>query len=293
MAKTVSEWKKIITDVFISSDAIKSVYQLEDGKTFEDEFSVSSIESIIFYCVAYCTFVLDKLFDLFRTEVNETISSKKPHTLKWYAEKAEAFQLGFNLLPDSDLYNNAAATTEQIEASKVVKYAAATRASRQSGRVYLRIKIAGETNNDLSTVSDDVANKVGEYFSRIADAGVDYEITNRSADRIYQQWTIFYNPLLYDDKGQRPDGSKPIENAIKTYLKQLPFNGTYVPTYHIDAVQKVEGVVVPILNSCNVQWGGVNVKNITDTYIPDAGYLRFYDPENDLKIEYQPHSPIL
>lgn len=282
MARTIQE---------IQQSIITSV-NTDDNLAALNSTSKTAIWRLWTYIVAYCVWTLEKLFDIFKSEVNETIAAQKPGTLRWYTEKAKAFQLGFDLLPDSDLYNNEEASDSDIEASKVVKYAACVQGNRQNGRPYLRIKIAGEQDEELAPVSSDVEAKVNEYFSRISYAGVDFEITNRPPDNISQTWTIYVNPLLYDSDGQRPDGTRPIEEAIKGYLEQLPFNGTYVPTYHIDAVQKVEGVVLPLLNSCTVQYGEYPPESITDMYIPDAGYLRFDDPDIDLTITYVPRSPI-
>jgi hypothetical protein len=305
MARTISEIKKEMTDRFVTDEVVVTSYGLQPGKSFEESFSTVSVENIFFYIVAFCSWTVEVLFDVFRAEVNDTIATQKPHTLKWYTEKAKAFQYGSDLLPDSDLYDNTNKTDDEIAASKVIKYAACMQRARQNGRKYLLIKIAGETGGELSKVSPDTELKVNEYFSRIADAGVDYEVLNEEADSIRQTWTIYYNPLLFDEKGQLGD-STPIKNAIINYLKNLPFNGTYVPAYHIDAVQQVEGVVYPVLNQCQVKYGNYDFGSISDfsvngrpdEYVPDSGYMRFKtitddDITSDLIINYKPHAPIL
>ena len=93
MAKTVAEWKKVITDQFISNEQVILAYNLQAGKTFEEEFSKASVESILCYSVAYCAWVLEQLQELFRKDTEEYIAKMRPHSQRWYAEKALAFHL--------------------------------------------------------------------------------------------------------------------------------------------------------------------------------------------------------
>ena len=47
---TIAEFKKTMTDAFISDEAIKEKYGLADGLNFEDQFSTVSIENILSEC---------------------------------------------------------------------------------------------------------------------------------------------------------------------------------------------------------------------------------------------------
>jgi hypothetical protein len=71
------------------------------------------------------------------------------------------------------------------------------------------------------------------------------------------EWKIFYDPLLIDSTGAYIDGSSttPVKDAIKNYLKQLPFNGVYVPEYHNDFVEAIKGVVISEIVSVETQYG--------------------------------------
>jgi hypothetical protein len=71
----------------------------------------------------------------------------------------------------------------------------------------------------------------------------------------------------------------------------MPFNGLFVRTLHVDAVQKVEGIVNAVLDESFATYGNLPLTNIDVEYNPDAGYLRFLD-DADLVIIRIPHNAI-
>lgn len=245
------------------------------------------------YIVAAAIYVHETFFDLFKADVNETIALLKPHTAKWYATKALAYQHGFALLPDSDLFDNDGYTETQIDESKIVKYAAVVEQENIYQRVFLRIKLARENAGDLAPLTEPQLEGVIEYFKRVKDAGVKLVIESLPADSIKMQWHIFYDPLILDAEGNRTDGtaSDVIKTAIKEYLKNLPFNGVYVLQYHIDALQAVEGVTIAEIDLAQTKYGLLPFANVNVQTTPDAGYLRFTD-DADLQITYTAQSPI-
>ncbi len=255
--------------------------------------SATAIWNLITYTVAFCASVLEQLFDLFTIETNEVVSRDKSHSIRWYAEKTKSFQYGYTLPIDTDEYNNTGLTQTQIDASKIVAYAAAVRQRHANGILFLRIKVAKLINGDLGPLTAPELSALDTYIFRIEDAGVDYEVTSSVPDKLVQAWTIYYDPLLLDGNGDRIDGSiqQPVFNGIKDYLLNLPFNGEYRTTYHQDYVQAIPGVVDAKLTLCQVAYGSLALSTVAVSYIPDAGYMRFY-ANTDLQIQYIPLSPI-
>lgn len=245
------------------------------------------------YIMAFAIYTHELLFDLFKADVNETIDNLKPHTAKWYANKALAYQHGFALLPDSDLFDNDGYTETQIDDSMVVKHAAVVEQENIYQRVFLRIKLARENAGDLAPLTNAQLDGVIEYFKRIKDAGVKLVIESLPADNIKMKWRIFYDPLILDATGNRTDGtaSDVVKTAIKEYLKNLPFNGVYVTQYHIDELQKVEGVTIAEVDLVQTKYGLLPFADVSTKITPDAGYLRFAN-DADLEIVYIPQSPI-
>lgn len=255
-------------------------------------WSRTNLYRLLTYVFAVCVWTVEQLFDIHKAEINEEISLKKPHSLRWYVEKAKAFQFGYNLVSENDFYDNTGLTDDQVEASKVVKYAAAVRQKRNNGRIYLRIKVATIDGADLAPLTAAQLNALREYFDRIADAGVDIEVDSLPADRLKMRLKIFYNPLIIGANGSRLDGTdnSPVPNAIRNYLMNLPFNGLFVTAHQVDALQAVEGVEIPHVVEASATFGALPLSSVDVEYLPDSGYLRIDDA--DLEIEYIPHSQI-
>lgn len=295
MARTIDEIKKDITDNFIQNDTVKNHYELEDGKTFDEQFSAVSIENILFSVIAICLWTLEKLFDLHKEEVLTIIKEMKPHSLLWYANKAKAFQYGDELREDEDFYDNTGKTSEQVAYSKIVAYAAVVEQDRG-----LRIKVAKTNGNQLAPLTQGLVGEGSnelqafkEYMKRIKDAGVRLLITTGEADKLKLKLKVFYNPLILNVNGQRLDGtdSEPVQNAVRNYLKNLPFNGYVVQAYLIDALQKVEGVVVPVIQQIETKYGDLDFTQMDEIYNPDAGYM-VIDEEDFEPIEFIPQTVI-
>lgn len=288
MARTVDEIREDITVAYVSN-------MLDIGYTVDPTtWSATDLRRLFIYVVAYCMFVLESLFDVFTADVDEDIALKKPHTLKWYRQVALDFQYGFPVLFDDYLFDDTGYTDEQVADSKIISYAAVVEQSSIFGRLYLRFKLAHDNGTDLEPITDDEKTAFKDYMDNEAkDAGVALSVDSLPPDSTRQEWLIYYDPLLINANGNYIDGSNdtPVQDAIKNYLKNLPFNGIYVPTYHIDAVEAVKGVVIPVLKSCEVQYGSLPFTGVGDKYTPDAGYLRF-DSDADLTVTFVAQSPI-
>lgn len=236
------------------------------------------------YIIAVAIWSLEKLFDQHRADIDKRLAELKPHTARWYRSKALAFQYGFDLLPDSDTFNNQGHTEEAIEASKIVKYSAVIE-SKNEGR--LIVKIAGEQGEQLQPITDAQKQAFESYLQEIKDAGVRLSVVNYQPDVLHLQMKIVYDPLVLDSNGQSIlHATKPVEEAIKSYLKRLPFNGELVLAHLIDALQQAEGVKIPHLvlaQSKNITSGGGYgaFETIEISKIPTAGYFTI-DNFNDI-----------
>ena len=236
------------------------------------------------YIISVAIWSLEKLFDLHRADIDKRLAELKPHTARWYRSKALAFQYGLDLLPDSDTFNNQGHTEGAIEASKIVKYSAVIE-SKNEGR--LIVKIAGEQGDTLQPITDAQKQAFEAYLSEIKDAGVRLSVVNYQPDILHLQMKIVYDPLMLDSNGQSIiHATKPVERAIKDYLKRLPFNGELVLAHLIDALQQAEGVKIPHLvlaQSKNVTSSGEYgaFETIEISKIPTAGYFTI-DNFNDI-----------
>ena len=288
MARSITAIKNSITSEYIANESIKSIYSLDENKSFDEQFSIVSFESILFGIIAIAIFILESLFDNHKTEVETELSFKKPHSEKWYRQKALDFQYGFDLITDSDLFNNSGFTADQITASKIIKYSAVRQAVSES---VLVLKIATETDGELSPISSSQLEAFNSYIDEIKDAGVAIRTINFLPDILKLTMKIYRDALVLDQNGvSRIDGTKPVELAILNYLKNLPFNGELVLFDLQEYIkQNAPGVIIPQIIKAETKWIDValddygNFENINVRKIPVSGYFKNQD---FLNIEY-------
>lgn len=287
MARTYNQIKNEITSAYIGDATIIAKYGLDPSKTFEQQFSMLSLENIIFSVVAACMLTVEVLFDIHKSEVTKIIDNMKPHSPKWYADKSKQFQYGFDLLPDSDNFDNTGKTDSEIEDSKIVAYSAVIEQKQK-----LQIKVAKIENNDLAPLTLDETDAFSNYIQKIKDAGVWIDLLTYPADELKLDLLIYYNPLVLNSNGERIDGTSktPIPNAIRSYLAGIEFDSTVVLADLVDVLQKVEGVSIPHVNDAAYKYGDLGWIPFNVMFRPLSGYTRISDA--DLFITYTPRSTV-
>jgi hypothetical protein len=296
MARTIAVIKAEITTSFMSNETLASAYGFTSGASFTSVFSSVSIESILCYIVAAAIWTLEKLFDTHASEMSDLIDTKKPHRLKWYRDKALSFMFGYSLEEDSDTYDTTDLTDDEITAAEVVKYASAI---EYQGKLY--IKVAGAGPAVLTTAQKTA---LEAYFAEIKDAGVVLEVVNKAADHFALSLTIYYDPMVIGSDGLRLDtGEATILNTIKDFVQtQIPFNGEYRNSSLVDALQKLDGVVIPELSSAktvsaddydtatasseDIPWETISAK-----CIPASGYFKVYN-DSDVVLTFKAYQTI-
>lgn len=245
--------------------------------------SATAIWRLWTFITATAIWTLEVLFDTLKAEITDLIAKTKPHTVRWYQQKSLLFQYGKALVTGADYYDNSALTPTEVEEQKIVKQAAAT---EEDGRLYL--KVAKEVSGELEPLASPEFDAYMAYIFEIKDAGVKVSFTNAPGDKLKLALEVRYDPLILGADGARLDGTdaEPVKTAILNFLKNLPFNGQFIRAYLVDAVQKVEGVLVPETRACSACRHDVtSFANIDISYQPFSGYLRFAAP-SDLIIIY-------
>ncbi len=296
MARTITEIKKEMTDAFMADATIVEAYGLDVNKTFDRQFSKVSLESIFFYIVAVTVWFLEKLFDLHKQDVDDSLETLMPHTARWYRTKALAFQYGFDLLVDSDKFDNTGYTDEQIEDSMIVKYSAVVETQDES-RLVVKIATEDETET-LTPVTVEQLTAFTGYMAEVKDAGVRVTVINYLPDRLKLNLRIVRDPLVLDANGMHlVYANFPVNEAIQEFMKELPFNGELSLQSLVDKIQAADGVKDLNLDLAQTAW----IDAETDTYgnwedidistIPVSGY--FYvnltdteEPETLSQISY-------
>ena len=277
MARSITEIKAQILSNIAGNDDLQDL----------NSTSSVSIFGAFAFIVAMAHFTLEKLFDIHSSQVDTAIYENKPGTARWYRNMSLAFQFGFNLLTDDDQFNNVGFTTEQVEASKIVKYCS-VKESLESSR--LIIKIAGESGENLIPLTATQITSFKYYMGEIAYAGVKLEIVNNPADKLQLIMRVYRNPLVIDENGNNIiTGGKTVEDAIKKYINNLPFDGELVNNDLIDYLRNVEGVINVHIISAQSSYKDL-VTNLYKPFvsidvktIPVAGY---FEVENFNNITY-------
>lgn len=276
MARTI---KEIQAEIIAAKEAQTSLSILSST-------SATAIWRLWTYIVAVAIFSLETIFDIHKAEVNALILSSKPHTLRWYRQKALDFQFGSDLVYGEDYYDNSALTEDEVNAQKIVSEAAATETDN-----YVRVKVARELAGELEPVTNSQYNALDFYFSEIKDAGVKLELISQNGDKLKLAMDVYYNPLVLNSDGQRLDGAdnEPVQKAIKNYLRNLRFDGEFVVASLVDYVQLVDGVEIPHVVSCQAaKYDNPAFTNVSVKYTPFAGYLRIFNP-GDLVLNFIPY----
>jgi hypothetical protein len=274
----IDEYKKIMTDQFIGDETVKDSYNLTPGRTFDDQFSVTSLESIIFSNVATSMWTMQELFEQFKRDITFTIDDQMPGTANWYAYKARMFQYGVELIDGTDRYDNTGLTDEQVEAMRIVKFAAAVE-SRDSS--LLRIKIASEDGNGKRTqLTPAQLTAFTRYIQMIKYAGVRVSVVDHEPDHMRLNIDIYYDPLVLNVHGQRLDGTgdNTVQDVIRNHLSNLQFNGMYSNQALVDTLQVLDGVrIAEIKHAASKFPPYAEFTAINAFEIADAGFYQISD----------------
>ncbi|GGB83082.1 hypothetical protein GCM10007424_23880 [Flavobacterium suaedae] len=273
MARTITEIKNTITTAFMANETIAGYYGFAVGASFTETFSLVSFENMLFDVIAYAHYFHEQIFSQHTTEINEKIRTQKIGRLPWYREMALLFQYGYNLVPDYDYYDNTGLTVEQIETSKIIKYAAVAEAE-QSNTVI--IKISGEN----APVTDEQREAFEDYVNEWKIAGTDIRIINYLPDRLYLNIQVKRDAEILTAEGMSvANGNYPVQDAINEYLTELPFNGELKLSALIDKLQVINGVIDATVFSAQTSWIDPAIDDygtpveVTVSTIPESGYF--------------------
>jgi hypothetical protein len=277
MARTITQiHNEMLTD--IASNAVLSANLTSN--------SMYATFRLFTFTIASAIWILEKLFDQHKLEIDTALYEQKSGTPRWYRNMSLQFQFGvdlltggneFDLLIDSDKFDNGSYTIDQIEASKIIKYCS-VKESSESNR--LIIKVAGETSSVLSPLTDTQLTSFSQYLNEIKYAGVKLAVINNPADLLLLNMQIYRDVLVLDEFGNSIfNGGNPVEDAIKAYMRALPFDGELVLNDLIAHLRAVDGV-----DNANITLAQSSIYNsVTSAYdgyeaidvrtIPVAGYF--------------------
>ncbi len=288
--RSLQEIRDIIRATFVANPTIQSSYNLDPTKTFAQQFSNVSLESAIIDVMTFVSWTMENIFQTHKEEVDGILRNKKPHTLRWYRNKALRFRLGQPLIIDTDGYDDTGLTQQDIESLEVVKYASAIEVADGTGVPLVRIKVAGHSAGNLVALGQPTQDAIKSYFDHIKDAGVKLLVSSGQPDYYRASLEIYYDPLVLDSTGISIGyGNEPVREAVTSYLLNLPFNGEFSTTALGDAIQHTVGVVLFGISNSEIKYGSLPWMPTGTRYVPDAGYMKVYS-NSHLTINYIPYT---
>ena len=276
MARELEEIRLSIVERFVNNATVQSLYGLTPGQTFDSQFSKVSLEALFFHVVSFSILTLEQLFDQHKEWINAKAASMKGGQLPWYVSKAKEFQLGDSLSFIDDEYKYAAVNT----ANQIIKVASATEVGSSS----ILLKVANiDSNGDILQLTQVELDAFTAYMKKVKYAGPKLLCVSRPPDLAIVNYHVYVDPQII-----APDGSLisdpsvfPVEDAINTYIKNLPFDGVYSITEQTDIIQDIDGVINPVFESAQSKFGANSYTAINDYYTSNAGYMTI-DPANPL-----------
>lgn len=274
-------------------EILNKIHQVKNDSPELAELTSTSKVSVwrnIVWIVAYMIDLLRQMFETHKTETYTAIANQKRHKAADVRQRLLDFQLGFPLIPGTDEFFNGSKSEEEIEASKIIKYAAVVESADEKRVI---CKIATEIDDELAPIPEEHMEAVGAYVKEIKPAGVPYTLINYLPDLLVLKIRIVRDPLVLNSNGtHRVDGSEPVKDALKAFMKELPFNGELVIQELANKLEKTEGVKIVSVDYAQTAWLNPETGNYNDfegidiRKIAESGYFKI-DWENELNtIDY-------
>ena len=206
---------------------------------------------LMVWVVAVAIWSMEKLFDVFRAEIDRRIAETRPHTKGWYRQKALQFQKGYTL-HRKDYYDVV------DESAKIIKYAS-VRKLILSGRGTLLIKVVKADGDNLTPLTASERLSFAAYMDEVADLGTFIKVVSLPADKLVIEADVYYDPQLIDANGNYiKTGSPVLVPAIAAYLRSMDFDSRLILTKLTDAIQSAKGIYYPVLKKVKTTpYGGV------------------------------------
>jgi len=225
---------------------------------------------LILFIVAVGLWTQQKLWDVFKVELQAIVNTAVPGTARWYQGQAFLFQLGYALTWLNNKYQYTDTTSPAAIASQIVKRAAAVEVPGE-----LKIKVAKLVAGVVTKLTAAELVSFDAYMQQINFAGVNLSTESFDPDILHLKYTCYYDPLVIS-----PDGSLisdpavfPAEDAVNGFISDLPFNGRFRLVKLTDAVEAAQGINDPELTLAESKYGANPYVPIVVEFTPNAGYL--------------------
>jgi hypothetical protein len=280
MARSSTEIKAAITAHFISRPEIIALYELVPGQTFDQQFSVASIESIMFDTISEEISVHEQI-------VETNANNSRPQNQANFRQSILDYHDGLDLVwKDGQFKFDLTGITDAEERKKVDRCAVL-----ESEDGELVVKIATDNAGSLEPVTLALQARIEAYIKQIKVPGIHIRLVNDVADLIKLSLTVYVNPLVIDlITGQLLSSTTPvypIKDAINLYLANLEFDGVFVKDFFRTTLKEAPGIELVVVDLCQSKYAAFPFADTGEWKISNSGYFKINDA--DLTINYLPY----
>ena len=190
--------------------------------------------------VAFAIRTLEELFDTHRAEVQALIEQQQIGSLLWYKEQALRWQKGDQLA----LVDGSPAYLKNHPDARILRHVAVSE-DTETGTISVQAVKAGDAPGAPYTPLTEVEQQAFQaYLNAITFAGLRATASSEAAVAVRIDAKVQVDAQLITTSGTAIGSTqKPVEEALKSYLRDLPFNGVVRRTAIVDAIQAVPGVI--------------------------------------------------
>lgn len=214
---------------------------LQTGLSGLNSPSQTAIYTLWKYIISSSIWAHEKLWDIFKAELEEIVTNAPVGTDGWVQAQALKFQYSATDPQVISLVNFVPTYSIVDEDLRII-----TRCSVKTlPSKVVSIKVA--KSDPPSALSSTELSSFRGYLDDISFAGVQYNAVSLASDKLYLDAEVFYN-------GQYSTViSDNVISAINEYLSNIPFDGYVRVSALYDAIQNVEGVTDVIINDMAIR----------------------------------------
>jgi hypothetical protein len=280
MARSTAEIKLDITTAFIANETVISLYGLVLGQSFEEQFSVVSVENIVFSIIAFAISFHEKI-------VEANANNSRPQNQPNFRQSILDYHDGLDLVWKDGQFKYDLTGVTDAEVRKIIDRCAVL----ESDDGELVVKLATDNSGVLEPVTLVQQTRIEAYIKKIKVPGIRIRVVNQAADLIKTSLTVYVNPLVIDLITGRLLSSTtdlyPIKDAIDLYLANLEFDGAFVKDFFRTTLKDADGIELVVIDQCQSKFAAYPFLDIGEWKIPEAGYFKIND--EDLIINYLPY----
>jgi hypothetical protein len=265
MARTIKDIADSMKAEFVGSEALRTHYGLDDFNAnvdyvefYNSHFSVVSVETCLIYIVATCANALEKLFDLFRKEVDDIVANERYGHKGWYERKAREFHY-----------------TDQTTQEEVYPI---TQVSCEEQNFGIKLKVAKGEPGSLAALEAIELTAFEYWMDRQKPAGIPIRYESREADSLWLTMAVFYDPVKMDAEHV----NESVNDAIKAHLHSIDFNGVFSTTALVDDLQKLEWLTLVEIHEVHSRANGYQYESQIEAgtrHVPVSGWYEL-DEDN-------------